>query len=118
MGNDYLASKKDRETKAWRRGVAQTEGDWLAGESRVKRVFRAKGAGPCGLTVDQPVVLRLVSDNQVVVSAGVHAVATLSKPSLALVEHLKRSHGVGLATVQRATGMCSRWSCFQTFFAP
>jgi len=108
MGNDYLASKKDRETKAWRRGVAQTQGDWVAGESRVKRVFRAKGTGPCGLAVNQPVVLRLVSDNQVVVSAGVHAVATLAKPSPALVEHLKQSDGVGLATVQRVSKSADR----------
>lgn len=60
------------------------------------RVFRAKGTGPCGLTVDQPVVLRLVSDNQVVVSSGVQAVATFAKPSLALVEHLKKNDGIGL----------------------
>ena len=30
----------------------------------------------------------------------------------------RRQPRISLATVQRATGMCSRWSCFQTFFAP
>jgi len=102
MGTDFLRNKKERHTKAWRHGIARTEGDWLADSPRVTRVFRAKGAGAVRLAANQSVVLRLVANNQVVASVGIHEVATLVRPSLALVEQLKKSQGMGTARVQRA----------------
>ena len=108
MGTDFLRNKRERHTKAWRQSIARIEGDWLAQTTPLRRVFRARGAENLSLAANQPVVLRLVSDNQVVASVGVHQVATLLKPSLALVEHLKASHGVGVAKVQRASASTQR----------
>lgn len=108
MGTDFLRNKRERHTKAWRQNLARVEGDWIAQMTPVRRIFRAQGTESLALAANQPVVLRLVSDNQVVASVGVHQIATLLKPSLALVEHLKASHGVGVATVQRAPSSTQR----------
>lgn len=108
MGTDFLRDKRERHTKAWRQGIARTEGDWIADAPRVTRVFRAKSAGATELAANQPVGLRLIADNQVVATDGVHAVATLLKPSLALVEKLKRSQGLGSAKIQRASKSSDR----------
>lgn len=108
MGNEFLAKKKDRETKAWRRGIARTEGDWVANASGVKRVFRARSVGPCELATNQTVVLRLAPDDKVIVSAGIHAVATITKPPTVLIEQLKKNDGIGLATVQRISEATDR----------
>jgi hypothetical protein len=108
MGTDFLRNKKERFSKAWRHGVAQTESDWLASTPRVTRVFRAKSDGPCTLAANQPVLLRLVADNQVVASSGVALVATLVKPSTALLEQLRGRQGVGTATVQRVSAASCR----------
>jgi len=108
MGTDFLRNKRERFTKAWRHGVAQTESDWLAAGQRVTRVFRAKSDGPCTLTPNQSVLLRLVADNQVIASTGISQVATLVKPSTALLEKLRVRQGVGMAVVQRVSATSSR----------
>jgi hypothetical protein len=108
MGTDFLRNKRERHTKAWRHGLARTEGDWIADAPRVTRVFRAKAAIPCSLAANQPVVLRLVANNAVVASAGIHEVATLIKPSAALVTQLTQHHGVGAAKVQRVSNSSDR----------
>lgn len=108
MGTDFLRNKRARHTKAWRQGVTQMEGDWIAGAPRIKRVFRAKPEENTALAVNQEVVLRLVADNQVVASVGVQKVASLIKPSLALVERLKQCHGIGVATVQKTEPTAAR----------
>ncbi len=109
MGTDFLRNKRERFIKAWRHGVAQTESDWLAVASpRIKRVFRAKSDGPCLLAANQPVLLRLVADNQVVASAGIALVATLVKPSTALLEQLRNRQGLGTAVVQRVSADTGR----------
>lgn len=108
MGTDFLRNKRERHTKAWRQGVAQTEGDWIAGTPRIKRVFRAKPEEHAALTVNQEVVLRLVADNKVVASVGVQQVASLVRPTLALVERLKQCHGIGVATVQKTEPSAAR----------
>jgi hypothetical protein len=103
MGTDFLRNKRERFTKAWRHGVAQTESDWLVGTPRISRVFRARSDGPCLLTANQSVLLRLLADNQVVASAGISAVATLVRPSTALLEQLRNRQGFGTAVVQRVS---------------
>lgn len=108
MGTDFLRNKKERFSKAWRHGVAQTESDWLAAGQRVTRVYRAKSDGPCSLAANQPVLLHLVADNQVVATAGIVQVATLVKPSTALLERLRTRQGVGTAVVQRVSPATSR----------
>ena len=108
MGTDFLRNKKERFTKAWRHGVAQTESDWLAACPRVTRVFRATSDGNCSLAANQPVLLRLVADNQIIASTGIVQVATLVKPSSALLEHLRCREGVGTAVVQRVSATTSR----------
>lgn len=108
MGTDFLRDKKQRHTKAWRQGIARTEADWIVDTPRVTRVFRAKSAGVTRLAANQPVGLRLVANNQVIATDGIHAVATLLKPSLALVEQLKRSQGLGSAKVQQASESSDR----------
>ena len=108
MGTDFLRNKRERHKKAWRHGIARVENDWIAGVPRVTRVFRAKCDGPIGLAVNQTVVLRLVGDNQVVASVGIHELATLVRPSLALVDRLKASQGMGVAKVQRASSSAHR----------
>lgn len=108
MGTDFLRNKKERFTKAWRHGVAQTESDWLATSPRVMRVFRAKSYEPCTLATNQSVLLRLVAGNQVIASSGIAQVATLVKPSAALLEQLRSRQGVGTAVVQRVSAAASR----------
>jgi hypothetical protein len=103
MGTDFLRNKRERHSKAWRQGIAHTEGDWIAESARVTRVFRAKGVGAAGLAANQPVLLRLVANNKVVASSGVHTVATVDKPSLALVAQLAKSQGVCTAKIQRVS---------------
>lgn len=108
MGTDFLRNKKERFTKAWRHGVVRTESDWLPTGQRVTRVYRAKSDGPCSLAANQPVLLRLVADNQVVATAGIVQVATLVKPSTALLELLRTRQGVGTAVAQRVSPTTSR----------
>lgn len=108
MGTDFLRNKKERFSKAWRYGLAQTESDWLAAGHRVTRVYRAKSDGPCSLAANQPVLLRLVADNQVVATAGIVQVATLVKPSTALLERLRTRQGIGTAVVRRVSLATSR----------
>jgi hypothetical protein len=101
MGTEFIRNKNERFTKGYRRGLAQVQGDWIAGETRVTRVFRATADSTVHLVKNQVVLLRLVSDNQVVATLGVHQMVTLVKPSTALVERLKSTLGYGLATVHR-----------------
>lgn len=108
MGTDFLRNKKERFNKAWRHGVGQTESDWVAGTPRVTRVFRARSDGPCTLAAKQPVLLRLVTDSQVIASTGVTQVATLMKPSTALLEQLRGRQGVGTAVVKRVSAATGR----------
>ena len=108
MGTDFLRNKRERFTKAWRHGIAQTESDWLVASPRIKRVYRARSDGPCLLAANQPVLLRLVADNQVVASAGIAQVATLVKPSTVLLEQLRKRQGLGTAVVQRVTADTGR----------
>ncbi|MFT7773237.1 hypothetical protein [Roseateles sp.] len=103
MGTEFIRNQKAQFTRGWRKGISHIQDDWISGSTRVTRLFRAKVDGPMSLRADQSVLLRLVSDTQVVATVGVHQMASLVKPSLALVERLKSSLGVGIAKVHRVS---------------
>lgn len=101
MGTDFLRNKRERHTKAWRRDLAFAANDMFAGAARVRRVVRATGEQGASLTVQQPVLLRLIPGGKVVASDGVHQVATVDKPSAALLARLKEHHNVAAGKVYR-----------------
>ena len=101
MGTDFLRNKRERHEKAWRRNLANAANDMFAPAPKVRRVIRAKSEPQLSLVPQQPVLLRLIQGGKVVASDGVHQVATVERPSAALLATLKEHHNVAPGKVRR-----------------
>lgn len=103
MGTDFLRDKRQRHTKAWLGDMDEASFDLFADVSKLTRIIRARATTPTALVVDQHVTLRLLEDGDVVASDGIHAVASVTKPSVALRQQLKESNGICLAEVRKVS---------------
>lgn len=101
MGTDFLRNVRERHTKSWRYGLQHAAADMFAPAKKVRRVVRATGDSGAKVCVQQDLILRLLPGEKVVASAGVHQVATVDKPSKALVKQLKEKHNAARGTVYR-----------------
>lgn len=101
MGTDFLRNKRERHEKSWRRNLATAANDMFAPAPRVRRVIRAKGEPDLSVKPEQPVLLRLIQGGKVVASDGVHKVATVERPSAALLATLKQHHNMAPCKVHR-----------------
>lgn len=99
MGTDFLRNKRDRHFKSWREGAPQAASDMFAQVTKVRRVVRATRDSSARLCIDQGVLLRRTHDGKVVASDGVHQVATVDKPSRALLHKLKVQHDAAFCRV-------------------
>lgn len=101
MGTDFLRDKRQRHTKAWREDMNDASFDLLADVSRLTRIVRARATTPTALVLDQHLTLRLLEGGEVVASDGIHAVASVINPSMALRQQLSDSNGICLAEVRK-----------------
>lgn len=101
MGTDFLRNKRERHSKAWRAGLQYAAQDMFAPANKVRRVVRATSGSDAKLCPQQDVILRLLPGERVVASNGLHQVATVDKPTKALVKQLKEQHNAARGTVHR-----------------
>lgn len=101
MGTDFLRNKRERHTKSWRHGLQAAAADMFAQVSKVRRVVRATAECDVKLAKNESVLFRMTPTGKVVASDGVHAVATVEKPSRALLAKLKLHHNTARGKVHR-----------------
>jgi hypothetical protein len=101
MGTDFLRNKRQRHTKSWRYGLRNAAADMFAQVTKVRRVVRAKTDADVKLSPNDSVLFRMTPGGRVVASDGLHPVATVEKPSRALLAKLKLHHNAAHGKVHR-----------------
>jgi hypothetical protein len=95
MGVDFLRNKRQQHKKAWNsQMLLRTEDLFAAAPKRPSRVFRsAVTAGACPRNGSE-VLIRRLSDGNVVISQDISLVAAVNDPAKDLMNALERHDGI------------------------